>query len=153
MAAVRLAAGPPRLTGSKGIRSRMNSQMTESDLRRCKDVLEREAARLERRLRRQEDIAIERVPEEIDAGQFAAERDLAIRGMERETALLREMRAALERIEDGAYGLCLNCGEEIRRVRLLAVPWAALCIGCQEAVELEAGAASGTEVTRLDEAA
>jgi DnaK suppressor protein len=110
-------------------------------------------ALLEGRLLQHEDIAVERVPEAIDAGQLAAERDLVIRELERDTALLAEVRAALDRIEHGHYGSCLNCGKEIHRARLLALPWTAYCIGCQETLELEREAESRGDIKLLDEAA
>ena len=43
--------------------------------------------------------------------------------------------AALERIEDGSYGTCSNCGEEIPHARLEANPWASLCIDCKRRAE------------------
>jgi len=38
----------------------------------------------------------------------------------------------MERIEEGSYGTCLNCEEEINTKRLDAVPWTSLCIDCQK---------------------
>ena len=43
---------------------------------------------------------------------------------------LRQIEAALTRIEKGKYGLCVGCGEEINPDRLEAIPFAAQCIGC-----------------------
>ncbi|WP_370337811.1 TraR/DksA family transcriptional regulator [Parvularcula marina] len=43
---------------------------------------------------------------------------------------VRAIRAALTRIEDGTYGECIDCGEEISPERLEAVPYAALCRKC-----------------------
>ena len=43
---------------------------------------------------------------------------------------LRQIDAALDRIEQGTYGECLNCGNEISAERLEAVPHAALCRDC-----------------------
>lgn len=42
---------------------------------------------------------------------------------------------ALARLRDGSYGECTNCGQELNLKRLEAVPWASLCIACQEKVE------------------
>jgi DnaK suppressor protein len=42
--------------------------------------------------------------------------------------------AALGRIDDGTYGECLNCGQEIGPKRLEAIPWARYCITCQELI-------------------
>jgi YteA family regulatory protein len=45
--------------------------------------------------------------------------------------VLAEIDAALQRIEDGTYGTCTNCGKPIPRERLEARPYATLCIDCQ----------------------
>ncbi|WP_169336963.1 TraR/DksA family transcriptional regulator [Amphritea japonica] len=47
-----------------------------------------------------------------------------------------ECKSALHRIEDGRYGGCENCGEEIELNRLMANPVAVLCVGCQSRYEL-----------------
>ena len=46
--------------------------------------------------------------------------------------LAREVQDALRRIQDGTYGVCLECGEPISLKRLQAVPWAKFCVRCQE---------------------
>jgi len=48
---------------------------------------------------------------------------------------IEEIEDALERMQDGTYGICTNCGEEIYPGRLEAIPWAELCIKCQEKQE------------------
>jgi DnaK suppressor protein len=55
--------------------------------------------------------------------------------------LLREISDALQRIENGTYGVCLECEEPISAKRLEAVPWARYCVTCQEqiAVRIAAG--------------
>jgi DnaK suppressor protein len=45
------------------------------------------------------------------------------------------VRLALERLENGSYGECLDCGEVIASKRLEAVPWTPYCIRCQEKLE------------------
>lgn len=47
---------------------------------------------------------------------------------------LQLLNAALQRCDDGDFGVCLECGEEISAKRLQAVPWAKYCIGCQDLV-------------------
>lgn len=47
-----------------------------------------------------------------------------------EENLLAAIDAALQRIEDGTYGTCTNCGRPIGAERLEARPWADLCIDC-----------------------
>ncbi|MFZ3342239.1 MAG: TraR/DksA C4-type zinc finger protein, partial [Terriglobales bacterium] len=83
-------------------------------------------------VRNREGIAIEKSPDALDEVQHAAERELAIRNLDRESNLLRNVRAALRRIDEGTFGVCLHCEEDISPKRLAAVPWTAFCIQCQE---------------------
>ena len=48
---------------------------------------------------------------------------------------LSQVRSALERLEGGTFGECLQCGEPIGEKRLDAVPWTPNCIACQEKIE------------------
>jgi DnaK suppressor protein len=50
-------------------------------------------------------------------------------------ALLTEVEDALKRIEDGTYGICVNCGRPIPEERLEAIPWAARDVKCEEQLE------------------
>jgi DnaK suppressor protein len=52
-----------------------------------------------------------------------------------EQALLAEVQAALKRIDDGRYGICVVCGQPIPERRLEAIPWAARCIQDEAALE------------------
>jgi DnaK suppressor protein len=101
-------------------------------LNKHRNVLEAEQAELVQLVRNREGIAIEKSPDAFDEVQHAAERELAIQNLDREFNLLRRVRAALCRIEDGSFGVCLHCEEDISPKRLAAVPWAAFCIRCQE---------------------
>jgi RNA polymerase-binding transcription factor DksA len=60
---------------------------------------------------------------------FAQQRDLALR--EAAERRVREVDAALGRLDAGTFGLCTACGGRIADARLEALPWAALCIDCQ----------------------
>jgi DnaK suppressor protein len=77
-------------------------------------------------------ICIQQLADPIDMTQEAAERDIAVQILDRESTLVRRLRSAIGRIDDGSYGICLECEEEIAPKRLKAIPWAELCIGCQE---------------------
>jgi DnaK suppressor protein len=68
----------------------------------------------------------------------AANRVLMTRALDRNSFLLREVRAALARIHNGSYGRCLQCDDAISAKRLEAVPWASLCLPCQEGADREA---------------
>src|SRR5208283_4805489 len=109
--------------------------MTKTELTKYKAMLETKQAELSAGLRNREDIAIEKTPDAIDEVQLAGERELAIRNLDRESNLLRNVRGALARMADGSYGICLHCEEEIKPKRLDAVPWTKYCIRCQEAAD------------------
>ena len=106
--------------------------MTKTELNKYKEVLEMKQAELAKVLRNREGITIEKSPDALDEVQNAAERELAIRNLDRESQLLRSVRNALARIHDGSFGTCLHCEEDISAKRLNAVPWAGYCIQCQE---------------------
>jgi DnaK suppressor protein len=63
---------------------------------------------------------------------FEQLRDLTLR--DRNEQHLAAVEAALARIDDGTYGLCVRCGRPIAQERLDALPWAAHCIDCQRIV-------------------
>ena len=109
--------------------------MTKSELSRFRKVLEARQLELAKVLRNREGIVIEKSPDALDEVQHATERELAIRNLDRESHLLRNVRGALRRMEDGTYGTCLHCEEDISPKRLDAVPWAGYCIRCQEIVD------------------
>jgi DnaK suppressor protein len=46
--------------------------------------------------------------------------------------ILIAIEEALQRVEAGSYGVCRDCGDEIARVRLEAIPWTRVCIACKE---------------------
>jgi DnaK suppressor protein len=48
---------------------------------------------------------------------------------------LRLVEEAIDRLSDGSFGDCTNCGDEISAKRLEAIPWAPYCINCQELME------------------
>ena len=109
--------------------------MTKSELNKYKALLEAKQAELAGGLRNREGIAIEKTADALDEVQLAGERELAIRNLDRESNLLRNVRSALGRIGDGSYGVCLHCEEDISPKRLNAVPWTSYCIKCQEAAD------------------
>ena len=109
--------------------------MTQTEINKYKAMLEAKQAELSAGLRNRDDIAIEKTPDAIDEVQLAGERELAIRNLDRESNLLRNVKGALVRIADGSYGVCMHCEEDIKIKRLDAVPWTKYCIRCQEAAD------------------
>jgi hypothetical protein len=59
-------------------------------------------------------------------------RYLAANRMQWTSFLTRQVSEALERIDNGSFGICRQCGEPISAKRVAALPWVALCTGCQE---------------------
>ncbi|HKE21844.1 MAG TPA: TraR/DksA family transcriptional regulator [Bryobacteraceae bacterium] len=109
--------------------------MNKTELEKYKKILEAKQAELSVGLRNRDEIAIEKTPDALDEVQLAGERELAIRNLDRDSNMLRNVRGALSRIADGSYGICMHCEEEIKPKRLDAVPWAKYCIRCQEAAD------------------
>jgi DnaK suppressor protein len=113
--------------------------MTNSELSKNRYVLETKQAELVQMLRNRDGIAIEKSPDSLDEVQHATERELAIRNLDRESRLLRDVRAALRRIEEGSFGVCMHCEEDISPKRLAAVPSTPFCIQCQEIADRSQG--------------
>jgi DnaK suppressor protein len=113
--------------------------MTKSEVNRFRRILEARQSELARVLRNREGIAIEKSADALDEVQHASERELAIRNLDRDSHLLRNVRTALQRMDDGSYGTCLHCEEDISPKRLDAVPWAGYCIRCQEVADRDNG--------------
>ncbi len=109
--------------------------MSKTERKRHQTILESMEADLAGRLGNRDGIAIEKSADPLDEVQFAGERELAIRGLDRESNMLRRVRAALERLGGGVYGACLRCEEQISPKRLAAAPWSVYCLKCQEAAD------------------
>ena len=126
--------------------------MTMAPSNTFQEILARKEAELSRELRNRDDIAIEKSADQMDEIQYASERDLAIRNVDRESILLRQVKAALRRIREGSFGTCIECEWAISPKRLAAVPWASRCIKCQEAADRD-GQERGDESETLVNAA
>jgi DnaK suppressor protein len=127
--------------------------MTKIELRKFKDTLTARRSELEGLIRNRDAAAIETSADALDQIQHMVERELALETLGRESAFLRETRAALRRMDTGVFGLCLDCEEEINPKRLAAVPWAARCIACQERADREGTPAENGDESLLVEAA
>ncbi len=114
--------------------------MNKTELNKFKNILEAKQDELEQIVRNRDAITIEKSADALDEVQHASERELAIRNLDRESNLLRNVRSALRRVEDGSFGTCLHCDEEISPKRIAAVPWAPYCIKCQEEADRQQAA-------------
>jgi DnaK suppressor protein len=127
--------------------------MASIDLENLRESLERTRAELARVLRTRDGIEIEKSADQMDEIQFASERDLAIRNADRESKLLRQVSAALGRIQDGSFGFCTECESQISQRRLDALPWALRCIQCESAADRVARERADSAGERLEDAA
>ena len=71
----------------------------------------------------------------VDRANNAYSRELLFSLSDGERHTLLRIEEALERLDQGVYGVCANCRQDIRAGRLKAVPWARYCIDCQELAE------------------
>lgn len=72
----------------------------------------------------------------IDLTCFSASKESLFTSASQNRSRLHMIQHALERINDGSFGICVDCGGSIRLKRLQALPWASLCIQCQEQAEV-----------------
>ena len=98
-------------------------------------ILEAKRAELSAGTANRDEIRIENAAEDFDRIQQRMNREIAIRNLDWESRLLKRVEEALDRIETGAFGVCLGCEEEIPEKRLRAVPWASHCLTCQEKLD------------------
>jgi DnaK suppressor protein len=77
----------------------------------------------------------ESMSDPLDRAVLDNERGYTLRIRDRESVLIKKIRASLEDIEDGIYGICEECGEEIAIKRLKARPVATHCIRCKNRQE------------------
>jgi len=70
-----------------------------------------------------------------DFGTDNFEREFTLKLMEAKDQTQDQIEEALQRIEDGIYGMCAECGRKILKARLNAIPYAILCVICAAGLE------------------
>jgi DnaK suppressor protein len=70
-----------------------------------------------------------------DRATAESDRAFTLRLRDRERKLIKKITQALQRIEDGEFGVCVECGDEIGIARLKARPMTTLCINCKSKQE------------------
>ena len=78
-----------------------------------------------------------RFPDPTDGASAEFNRDFLLRIRDRERKLIKKVQDALERIDNGTYGICESCGGVISEKRLKARPVTTLCIKCKTKQEEE----------------
>jgi len=119
--------------------------MNKREMKKFQKLLQTEREHLQKGIKTIEANTLEGVEREsggdltsfAEAGTDTNERDTALRVASGEASWLREVNEALARIEDGNYGTCEGCGEEIPKKRLEVFPSARYCVQCQSKIEKE----------------
>ena len=123
----------------------MKNDMTGSKFASYQKVLEKKAEEVRKSMAAQKaQQLVSRLDVPSDEGDLSQQHHEEWIFLNRNTIdmkLLREISDALQRIEQGTYGACMECEEPISIKRLDAVPWARFCVTCQEAIaaRIEAG--------------
>ena len=77
----------------------------------------------------------ENFPDPTDRASLEADRNFMLRIRDRESKLIKKIKNAMERIENGTFGICESCGENISLKRLKARPVTTQCIDCKKKEE------------------
>lgn len=77
----------------------------------------------------------EMFPDPVDRASLESDRNFLLRIRDRERKLIAKIQQALERVENGTFGICELCGEDISEERLKARPVTTFCIDCKEEQE------------------
>ena len=107
--------------------------MRTSELKKYKGVLRRKKQEIveapERRTAVEEGL---RTGDWVDHSSQENDLHVNLALKQTDTKLLRAIDEALHRVDQGSYGICMDCEEPIASVRLDAVPWTRVCIDCKE---------------------
>ena len=113
--------------------------MNQKDLKRFKSMLEESRETLlqsaKRTLMEESNFDTDDLPDEIDLASSEYNQSMVFRLRDREKFLLKKIEKALTRIDEGTFGICERCEEEINIKRLEARPVTTLCIRCKEEQE------------------
>jgi DnaK suppressor protein len=115
------------------------AHLSQKDLKRFKKSLEDsrkaiiESAR--KTMEEESNFDTDDLPDEIDQASSEYAQSMAFRLRDREKFLLKKIEKALLRIEDGTFGVCERCEEQINIKRIEARPVTTLCIRCKEEQE------------------
>lgn len=111
--------------------------MTQTQITRLKILIETKRRELVSEIHAQTNlIAInESEADPIDKMQSMNMREETATQLGRRSRVLAEIERSLHAVNEGSYGLCVDCEEAISLKRLQTIPWASRCIGCQQSME------------------
>jgi DnaK suppressor protein len=115
--------------------------VNKKDVKRFKDLLLEERANIIKKasktLSEEATLDVSELPDEIDQASAEYNQSFIFRLRDREKYYLSKVDKALKKIEEGEFGVCESCGEDISIKRLEARPVTTLCIRCKEEQEME----------------
>jgi DnaK suppressor protein len=115
------------------------AKMTKKEMEKYRRLLQHKKSGLSNELAKTRDAEEETTEESTQdiadkaVSSYTREFLYSLSDSDRNTVLLIDQ--ALDRIQEGNYGLCRNCGQPMNEKRLSAVPWAPHCVDCQELAE------------------
>ena len=125
---------PGRCPGAQGDHG--ESSMTKVQLKKFRDLLEAKRweiiKRAEQTLSEDMSLDLNDLPDEMDLASSEYLQSFTFRLRGREKVFLDKIQKAIDRIDDGSFGLCEECGDKITLKRLEARPETTLCIRCKE---------------------
>src|SRR3989442_1125704 len=98
----------------------------------AKQALEAKLRELTQSREWRDSIAVGNNADPLDTTQWALDLEMTTRGLDRNATLVRQIRAAIDRVNQGDYGMCLDCEEPISHKRLGWVTLAGPCISWPE---------------------
>jgi DnaK suppressor protein len=112
----------------------MKPRLKQSQIARFRRRLEETRDELVGQARRKSglDLDAQKCPDPADQASANESNDMTSMAVNSAHAHLLQVRSALVAIEDGTYGICVDCGEPIPVKRLRAIPESLLCVACQE---------------------
>jgi DnaK suppressor protein len=112
--------------------------MRKLDLTRIREILINEQIALAADIQNEQDKLqqyIEENPDLLDLADKRLQQEIVAELLSHKEQRLIQVQATLKRLDEGKYGICAECGNEINPERLKAIPYAALCVNCQERLE------------------
>lgn len=113
--------------------------MNKKDLKHFKEILTERYEQLSQSINATREAALvvdqDDLPDEVDLASTEADQSMQLRLRDRENILLKKIQKTLQKIEDGDFGVCDKCGDDIDIKRLEARPVTDMCIRCKEEEE------------------
>jgi len=129
--------------------------MEEKDIERLRQKLEFQRYETRQCLRSAEQeaqsLSTDSVQDSADRSVISVSKEFLFERSSQRRTVLRLIEAALKRISDGSFGVCIGCGNDIPSRRLEALPWTQFCLRCQGEIEQEIGSSlSARSLTTAD---